>query len=388
MTDIHAFDAAAERAANRLARENSRILEVLGKRIAKIRNSKKNTELGFRFESEAEANKLLQSLDHILSKAVADGEMIVSQAGELAGSQAIAFFEHHGLELLPQQKAALIENMLASVQQITGGAFTNLANTSAIGVRSVGLDGRVIYRGFREAYMDIVDRAITDMATGGGFEPAFRQALRQFADSGVRIVDYASGWSQRLDSFLRRSILDGVRDIWQANHNRVGAAFGADGVELSAHGGCADDHLPYQGKQFSNRQFKRLQSDLERPIGYWNCRHIAFPILMGISRPAHTASELARLYEMSTRTVEFEGREYTTYEATQLQRRIETAIRQAKDRAILAAAAGDDITRRREQARINVLRDKYMELSKRFGLPVRADRMRVSGFRPVSAGIN
>lgn len=388
MTDIQTFDAAAERAANRLARENSRILEVLGKRIAKIRNSKKNTESELRFESEAEANKLLQSLDHILSKAVADGEMIVSQAGELAGSQAIAFFEHHGLGLQPQQRAALIENMLASVQQITGGAFTNLANTSAIGVRSVGFDGGVVYRGFREAYMDIVDRAITDMATGGGFEPAFRQALRQFADSGVRIVDYASGWSQRLDSFLRRSILDGVRDIWQANYDRVGAAFGADGVELSAHGGCADDHLPYQGKQFSNRQFKRLQSDLERPIGYWNCRHIAFPILMGISRPAHTASELARLYEMSTRTVEFEGREYTTYEATQLQRRIETAIRQAKDRAILAAAAGDDITRRREQMRINVLRDKYMELSKRFGLPVRADRMRVSGFRPVSAGIN
>ncbi len=223
------------------------------------------------------------------------------------------------------------------------------------------------------------------MATGSGFEPVFRHALKEFADSGIRVVDYASGWSQRLDSHLRRSILDGVRDIWQANHDRVGEAFGADGVELSAHGGCAPDHLPYQGRQFSKRQFEKLQGELERPIGFWNCRHIAFPIILGVSRPAHTEQELRQLEEMSTRRLDFEGKEYTAYEATQLQRKLETAMRQAKDRALLAKESGDDLGRRIEQTKLNQLKDKYVDVCQKFGLPYKSERMRVSGFRPVKS---
>jgi len=89
--------------------------------------------------------------------------------------------------------------------------------------------------------------------------------------------------------------------------------------------------------------------------------------------------------EQSTEKIEFEGKEYTRYEATQLQRRIETSVRQSKDRAIIAKAAGDDLTRRVEQLRINQLKDKYLELSKKFGLPDSRDRMAVSGFRQVKA---
>ena len=82
---------------------------------------------------------------------------------------------------------------------------------------------------------------------------------------------------------------------------------------------------------------------------------------------------------------EFEGREYTAYEATQLQRKIETRVRLHKDRANIAKAAGDDLTRRAEQLRINQLKDKYFELSNAFGLPVAKDRMAVAGFRRVKA---
>lgn len=88
--------------------------------------------------------------------------------------------------------------------------------------------------------------------------------------------------------------------------------------------------------------------------------------------------------EQSTEKIEFEGKEYTRYEATQLQRRIETSVRQSKDRAIIFKASGDDVSRRVEQLRINQLKDKYGLLSKKFGLPYASDRMAVSGFRAVA----
>ncbi|MEA4812261.1 MAG: phage minor capsid protein [Anaerolineaceae bacterium] len=163
---------------------------------------------------------------------------------------------------------------------------------------------------------------------------------------------------------------------------------GADGVELSAHGGCAPDHLPYQGRQFSKRQFEKLQGELERPIGEYNCRHIAFPILLGISRPAHTEKELNRLEEMSTRRQEFDGKEYTQYEATQLQRKLETAMRQTKDRALLAKESGDDLGRRVEQTKLNQLKSKYVDVCQKFGLPYKSERMSMSGFRAVNVTVD
>jgi hypothetical protein len=179
--------------------------------------------------------------------------------------------------------------------------------------------------------------------------------------------------------------LDGVKDIAHEVSMRTGEEFGADGVEIDAHNYCAPDHLPYQGKQYKNKDFEDIQNSLPRPFETYNCRHTVYPILLGISEPLYTEDERQAMIAQSTEKIEFEGKQYTRYEATQLQRKIETAVRQSKDRAVIAKAAGDDVTRRVEQLRINQLRDKYSLLSRKFGLPDSRDRMAVSGFRPVKA---
>jgi len=114
-----------------------------------------------------------------------------------------------------------------------------------------------------------------------------------------------------------------------------------------------------------------------------NCRHTYYPIILGLSEPLYTEDERQAMIAQSTEKIDFEGKQYTRYEATQLQRRIETSVRQSKDRAVIAKAAGDDLTRRVEQLRINQLKDKYIDLSKTFGLPYASERLSVSGFRQV-----
>ena len=384
MPSLDDFDNYAERVANNLTRVNSQLLEVLGKRIAILRNASVSGRREAVLAGYAEADELYLRVFKAIRVGVSEAEVIFSAADQIAYETALKFYQANELAGLPLKKRQALQNLIQSVAQTTKDSFLNLSNTRMIGFRSLGLDGSVKYIGFKEQYIRIVDQAVTSMAVGKeGFDPILRHALLNIADSGIRVVDFESNYSRRLDSQLRQNILDGARDIWQANHDRVGRQFGADGVELSAHAGCAADHLPYQGKQYSHKEFAHLQDSLERQIGFWNCRHIALPILLGISRPANSDTELSRLEQLSTNKLEFEGKEYTAYEATQLQRKIETTIRGAKDRAIVATAAGDDLTRRVEQRQINILRDKYVDLSRRFELPVKAERMVVPGFKGV-----
>ncbi len=108
-----------------------------------------------------------------------------------------------------------------------------------------------------------------------------------------------------------------------------------------------------------------------------------YSIIVGLTPPTYTPEELAEMKAKAQAVQEFDGKQMTVYEATQAQRKLEREIRKQKNRAIIAKAAGDDDMRRVAQMRINQLTDKYKELSDAFGIPTKAERMSVSGYRPV-----
>lgn len=111
----------------------------------------------------------------------------------------------------------------------------------------------------------------------------------------------------------------------------TGQRFGADGVEISAHGLCALDHVDIQGRQYRKAEWDRINGGLKCPLGTLNCHHYAIPIIYGVSRPMYSRKELAEINRRSKETVEWKGREMTRYQASQKQRQLEMAIRYAKD---------------------------------------------------------
>jgi hypothetical protein len=159
----------------------------------------------------------------------------------------------------------------------------------------------------------------------------------------------------------------------------VARAAGADGWEISAHDHCAEDHEGVQGRVFASGEFEKLQSgavaedaeggrrQLRRPVGKWNCRHIAYPVILGVSEPAHGAGRLEEIRRRSEAGVEFRGKRMTLYEATQRQRRLETEMRRERGRlACVREVAGSDPAfegdLRRSRARLAGLREAYKEL--------------------------
>ena len=67
----------------------------------------------------------------------------------------------------------------------------------------------------------------------------------------------------------------------------------------------------------------------------------------------NTKNRLTRYKRYSLEKVSYKGKEYTKYEATQVQRQLETAIRKQKDRQIIARASGNDDEIRLAQQKIS-----------------------------------
>lgn len=262
-----------------------------------------------------------------------------------------------------------LERTLKAQLRITAQEMANLSQTT--------IDSTL--------YREAVDKAVQIVQTGmTDYTSAIRSAMKKAAAGGLKVV-YPSGYSRRLDTAVRQNVLDGVRSINQDVLNQMGKEFGADGVEVSAHALCAEDHLPYQGRQFAKRDFERIQNNLDRPLGMWNCKHVMHPIIMGVSQPAHTEAELAFYASNSQSEITIDGVTMSRYEWSQQMRRIETSIRAQKDIAVAAKAEGDMPARREAQRNINAWRDLYDRVAQAAALDERPDRMNVSGFRPVKA---
>ena len=262
-----------------------------------------------------------------------------------------------------------LERIIKAQLRVTAQEMANLSQTTLVSER---------YRAAVDVAVQTVQSGLTD------YTSAVRSALKEAAKEGLR-VEYPSGMTRRLDTAIRQNVLDGVRALNQDTLNQIGKEYGADGVEISAHALCAEDHLPYQGRQFSTKEFDRIQNLLSRPFGLWNCKHTVFPILTGITEPAHTPEQLEMYRINSTEEITIDGVTKSRYEWTQAQRRIETAIREQKYIANAAKAAGDPVARREAQTAINRLQDEYARISEGAGLYQQPERMAVAGFRRVKA---
>ncbi len=153
----------------------------------------------------------------------------------------------------------------------------------------------------------------------------------------------------------------------------------------------APDHLPVQGRQISNEEFFKMQNGLDfedvngnqykgfaRPITQWNCRHIPFNIIIGVSKPAYTEEELKEFAENSKKK----------YDLTQQQRAMETKLRQLKMERIVASAAGDELEAKRIQRKINEQQIIYRRFSNKHNLLYDTQRASVEGYRRISTKSN
>ena len=287
------------------------------------------------------------------------------------------------LSRLPTAKAIpFAEN--TTLQQIVNAAVKlakdDLSNmTQTIGF--VGPDGE--FRELTDAYNQVCDFAFQKVSTGAqDYISAVRDATRELAAKGIRVIDYESGVHTSIEAAIRRNVMGGLglmqEQISQQNHDD----FGCNGWEISAHAASAPDHEPIQGKQYSDKAYIRLNNSLVRRIGTLFCGHAGFPIILGVNSPQYTPEELERFRQENEKGITYQGRHYTLYEATQKQRQLECTIRKQEKRIIVDEALGDKDKLQNDQIRYHVVEQEYRRFSKAAGLRLQHDRMEVGGFGP------
>ena len=283
-----------------------------------------------------------------------------------------------------------------SIANLTANTYLNISNTSVVGYVFKDNQGNKIFKNIEQTYQEIIDKAILSISQGKkDFYSEMRDTLKQLGQSGL--VEYQSGRTRRLDSAVRQNMLDGIRQLNQETSLRFGQEYGADGVEISVHEAPAPDHADIQGRQFSNEEYEKLENgeiakDIKgntydgaekRHIAELNCYHKAFNIVIGVSKPEYTDKQLKEILEDNEKGFEFEGKKYTMYEGTQLQRRIETEIRRQKDTQILAKASGDKELIGEAQRKITLFNKKYNNLCNISGLKPKKQRMSVIGYKRI-----
>lgn len=292
------------------------------------------------------------------------------------------YYKARGMETLKDYtENAALRSFVEAAKRTAADGVTNLSRTTMIGFKS----GKIVLS-LREYYIQTIDKAITFAQTGTvDYYTAMRSTVKEMARSGLRRVTFDSGYSRRLDSQVRMNLLDGVRQLNMAMLEQTGKEFGADGVEISAHALCAPDHQHIQGKQYSLQEFERINRSLERPIGTLNCHHFTTPIVLGVSKPVYSRSELAEINRRSNQKIEYkttdrEGNavteKMTRYEASQRQRQLETAIRYAKDERDACVAAGDKLGATQARKKSAALTAEYKRFSEAAGLTKRMERTR------------
>lgn len=414
MLSDEVIDKVVERLVNRIEQGNTYILEQIGKSIKKIGTltPSKAQELVQIMRYGGDYDKIVKKLAEITKLNVKDIYKIFAEVAKENYLFAKQFYKYRNKKYIPWDENIELQNQVRAIAKITADKYINLSNTLAFATHSKS--GKVIYNSLATTYQNALDTAIINAGQGKEtFDSAMRRVIRDLVESGIRTVAYESGKSMRLESAVRLAMQGGLRDMNNQLQLQFGESFDADGVEISVHENPAPDHQYVQGKQFSTSkydedgneifrgEFEKFQSDEtaisydgevfepeyeghdRRSIGQYNCYHYIFRIVLGVNKPLHTNEELQAIIDRNNKGFDFDGKHYTMYEGQQLQRKIETEIRKAKDLQITARATDDDILTNKAQSKINALTKKYNELNNASGLKSQIQRASVSGYHKI-----
>ena len=395
------------RLVNRINKANEFFLTKIGESVKKIREltPTQAQQLIQMLKYGGNYEEIVNEILRLTNLNIQDIDAIFNEMAKKDYAFAEQFYKYRGVEYVPYIENKALLRQVSALASITKQEMFNYARATNLGYSIRDLQGNIKFVGLKETYDRILDTAVLNVGTGvDTFDNAMSKIMKEVGGSGLKTVDYASGRSIRLDSIARMHLKGALRTLHNEVQKQVGEEFDFDGYEISVHSNPAVDHEKIQGRQFSIEEYEKLNNGLEakdykgntytldhdhkngfRPISTMNCYHYVFSIVLGVNKPEYSEEQLQKIIDDNDKGAIIDGKHYTNYEITQLQRSFERKIRKQKDIQILAKASGNKELVKESQDRITQLTNKYKEISKISGLPTRMDRLKVAKYRRISA---
>ena len=352
------------------------ILQDVARRIGKMDavTPTANWQLWRYQQTEALRNDVVKLLAKYTGKSEAGIRRLLLQAATEAMEREDAIYYHYDMEPTPFDESAALNNLLDAGARQTCGTWQNLTATTANTVTG--------------AFERTLDAAWLKVSTGAfDYKTAVKQAVDSLADD-MPMVTYPSGHKDSIEVAARRAVLTGVNQtcgkLQEARMDEMGCEF----VETTAHGGARPSHAAWQGRRFHRGgavDYKgKHYPDFEAATGYgtgaglcgWNCRHTFFAVFPELGDPPQWTQE--QLRELNARNIEWNGKKYTAYEISQMQRARERNVRRWKKRYLAEDAAGLDPTD--AAVRLKAARQSLAEFAQATGGRVDSARTSVPKF--------
>ena len=352
------------------------ILQDVARRIGKMDavTPTANWQLWRYQQTEAVRNDVVKLLAKYTGKSEAAIRKLLLQTATEALEREDAIYYHYDMEPPPFEESAALNNLLDAGARQTCGTWQNLTATTANTVTG--------------AFERTLDAAWLKVSTGAfDYKTAVKQAVDSLADD-MPMVTYPSGHKDSIEVAARRAVLTGVNQttgkLQVARMDEMGCEF----VETAAHGGARPSHAEWQGRRFHRGgavDYKgKHYPDFEAATGYgtgaglcgWNCRHTFFAVFPELGDPPQWTQE--QLRELNARNIEWNGKKYTAYEISQMQRARERNVRRWKKRYLAEDAAGLDPTD--AAVRLRAARQSLAEFAQATGGRVDSARTSVPKF--------
>lgn len=285
-----------------------------------------------------------------------------------------------GKEYIPYAENKQLQQLVKAVKNQTKSEYRNITGSLGFAVRNA--DNTLSFTPLADFYQRTLDNGLMQIASGAvDYNTVLKRAVKAMTDSGLRTVDYASSWSNRVDVAARRALMTGFNQVVAKVNEDNAEQLGTEYFEVSYHRGARPTHQVWQGRVYSKKELETV-CGLGTVTGLCgaNCYHSYSPFIKGVDKPTYSDEELDRMNEEENTPKEYNGRQYTAYEAQQRQRRLETAMRADRQKIELLTQGGaDDDTITGAKVRYFQRQDEYVKFSKAMGLPEQWERITVDG---------
>lgn len=284
-------------------------------------------------------------------------------------------YEEVGKSFVPYTENMVLQQMVQAIKRQTQEELKNI--TQSLGFAKK-INGKIEFTELADFYQQTLDAAMLDITSGTfDYNTVLKRTIETLTNSGLRTVDYASGWSNRVEVAARRALMTGVTQVTGKINEQNAEELETEYFEVSWHADARPTHQVWQGRVYSRKELEtKCGLGTVDGLAGANCRHTYYPFIPGVSTRAYTDKELDELNAKENTQKEWNGKKYTSYEASQKQRKMETLMRTQRQKIKLLEEGGadeDDITN--TKCRYRKMMSEYVDFCETMGIKQQRARL-------------
>lgn len=284
-------------------------------------------------------------------------------------------YEQINAEFIPYEENRQLQQITDAIIQQSLEDLENV--TKSLGFY-LDYNGRKVLTPLSQVYTNYLDNACFDIVTGAfDYGSVLRRVVTQLTNSGLRKIEYGSGYASRVEVAARRAVMTGVANLTGEIADYNAKKLGTEYFEVEWHAGARPTHAVWQGQVWTKEQLYSV-CGLGTVTGLLgaNCYHTYYPFFPGISERNWSDDWLEEQNRKESKPKEFRGKEYALYEAKQRQRQMETAMRAQREKVQMLQNGGADwqevmLQKAKYQGQLN----EYAAFSRKMGLKEERERI-------------